>query len=225
MAWSADPWLPSGETSSELPDIVPMQRRRLSRLGKMAVAVTSGVSHVTDMRVLPIVWASRYGDAHRSLEMLAQHAKGDAVSPTSFAVSVHNGIGAQYSIAKSITQNATSIAAGATTAEAGLIEAVALLADGHPEVIVVHYDALLPEAYAQYHDGPMTDYAWALRIARARPDSNYLSLSTQETSPQGDVAKTLLPPGLEVLKFLLSDAPRLVHQHQSRAWIWSRHHG
>src|SRR5690606_4859380 len=152
-----------------LEDFPPMHRRRLNRLGKMAAAVATQASEGVDTHALPIVWASRYGDAHRSLEMIGARARGEPISPTAFAVSVHNGIGAQYSIAKRVTQNATSLSAGLRSAKAGLLEALSLLSDGHEQVLLVHYDAPLPGAYQQYHDAPMADYAWAIRICRPAP--------------------------------------------------------
>jgi hypothetical protein len=159
--------------------------------------------------------------------MLAHHAQGESISPTAFAVSVHNGIGAQYSIAKTITQNATSIAAGASTVEAGIIEAASLLADGHPEVLIVHYDAPLPGAYAKFHDYPMTEYAWAICIGRAasHTSTGCISLSVEADYSDVNVRESALPPNLEVLRFLLSGAPRYQRRHLGRSWCWSRSDG
>lgn len=224
ITWSSDPWLPVGQVNPLLSDIPAMQRRRLSPLGKMAVAVATEASQGVVLETLPVVWASRYGDAHRSLEMLSQHAQGEPISPAAFAISVHNGIGAQYSITKAVTQNATSVAAGVMSGQAGLMEAISLLDDGHPEVLVVHYDAPLPEAYASFHDSPMTEYAWALRVGRADPARAHFTLHCQASSSPDSASVALLPPGLELLRFLISGTPQLVQEHQGRHWTWRRHH-
>ncbi|MEY2840859.1 MAG: hypothetical protein RJB60_3158, partial [Pseudomonadota bacterium] len=47
-----------------------------------------------------MVFASRYGDATRSLAMLGDLVNQQALSPSSFALSVHNAVAAIYSIAR-----------------------------------------------------------------------------------------------------------------------------
>src|SRR5690606_26101529 len=200
-------------------------RRRLSRVGKLAVAVATEASAGADPATLPIVWASRYGDAQRSLDMIGTHANGDPISPTAFTVSVHNGIGAQYSIARGVTQNASSMSAGLSTPAAGMLEAVALLADGHDQALLVHYDAPLPGAYEQFQDSSMAEYAWAVRISGAKRGEPHFTLQIQpdETAIKNGVVSRL-PPGLQILWFLLSDTHTLTQRHHQCTWIWSREH-
>lgn len=225
LDWASAPWSPTGEFTPSLPDFPSLHRRRLSRLGKLAVAVASDASGSTAPETLPIVWASRYGDASRSLAMLAERARGEPVSPTAFAVSVHNGIGAQYSICKKITQNASSLAAGSSTVEAGLIEAAALLAEGHREVLLVHYDAPLPEPFSRFHDAPAAEYAWAFRITQANPQDPAGAFSLRaERSPPPNLPPPCLPHGLEILRALLTGTPYLHPRQEGGCWNWSPLH-
>jgi len=166
--WAAtEPLLPRNwpEVMPALTDVPPIMRRRIERLGRLACQVVSWCAPQGDG--CPLVFASRHGDAERSLRLLADLIRGEPVSPTSFALSVHNAISALSSISRSDTSNVVAVAAGKATAVAGLIEAVALLADGHEEVLLVCYDAPLPVPYDGFDDESACAHAWAWRLAQA----------------------------------------------------------
>lgn len=201
-----------------------MSRRRLSVLGKMAVAVADEVhaSTQTAWDETPVVWASRYGDAQRSLQLLHSQVQGEPMSPTSFGLSVHNGIGAQHSIARKVRANSVCVAAGTQTAEAGMVEALGLLGDGARQVMLVCYDAPLPEDYAQFHGEPMCAYAWAWLVTAAQTAGNQ-SASVLQALPKNEAAslehKSMLPHGLEVLQCMLSQSSGTWH-----GWRWEHGH-
>ena len=152
-----------------------MQRRRIERLGRMAVQAAWWCSQAETAGV-PLVFASRHGDVQRSFELLEQLARGEPMSPTHFGLSVHNAIAALYSIVRGERGNYLALAAGRATAEAALVEAAGLLADGAPEVLVVVYDARPPAAYASFLDEPDPFYAWSWRV-RADGEGTRLSLA------------------------------------------------
>lgn len=188
-----------------------MSRRRLALLGKMAVSVADqALAPLSDdERDLPVVWASRYGDAQRSLDLLREQAEGEPLSPTSFALSVHNAIGAQHSIARRMTGNALCVAAGQATVEAGLIECLGLLAEGASRVLLVCYDAPLPDEYAQFQDEPVCEYAWAWLLGPAPAEDAQRVMALEQVAVQADTASAaradgLLPHGLDVLQWALA---------------------
>ena len=188
-----------------------MARRRLALLGKMAVSVADqALAPLSEEeRAVPVVWASRYGDAQRSLDLLREQAQGEPLSPTSFALSVHNAIGAQHSIARRMTGNALCVAAGQATVEAGLIECLGLLAEGARRVLLVCYDAALPEDYAQFHDEPTCAYAWAWLLGSASAAGAQRVMALEQITVQKDAAPDaraagLLPHGLDVLQWALA---------------------
>ncbi len=197
-----------------------MSRRRLALLGKMAVSVADQAlaSVQGSAREMPVVWASRYGDAQRSLELLREQASAAPLSPTSFALSVHNAIGAQHSIARRMTGNALCVAAGNATVEAGLLECMGLLAEGAPQVLLVCYDAPLPADYAHFHDEPACAYAWAwlLGAVPAEGAQRVMTLERRDAQPVGASAG-LLPHGLEVLQWALAPG----QGGESGRWRWS----
>jgi hypothetical protein len=226
LAWAAQPSLPVGEAQPELAEMPAMMRRRLNALGRSAAQVAYSAH---DARLgLPVVLGSRYGDASRSLDLLADLARGEAISPTAFGLSVHNAIGAMYSIARGDRANYTSVAAGAASPAACLVEAAGLLADGAPEVLVVCYDAPLPGAYAAFQDEPGALYAWAWRVGPARAGHTRYALrcdAATRVAPVagGDGAVSALPMALDVLRFFLADDAALRRDADGTAWTWSRH--
>lgn len=221
QAWARSPALPAGLLEAPLAEMPPMLRRRLGPLGRMAAQVAWHCQQAATG--IPLVFASRYGDAERALKLLQEFAVDGAMSPADFTLSVHNAIGALYSIARSDGSPSCSVAAGAASAAAGLTEALALVADGAPEVLLVCYDAPLPGDYAGFADEPACAYAWSWRVAAATPGQPHFSLSWTPCGNEPAVRDGGLPFGLEVLRFALSDAPAATHKAAGRCWTWTRH--
>ena len=222
QAWAAQPSLPVGDGQPELTEMPAMMRRRLGPLGRTAAQVAYAVH---DGRLgLPVVLGSRYGDAARSLDLLADLARGDAISPTSFGLSVHNAIGAMYSIARGDRANYLAVAAGAGSACACLVEAAGLLADGAPEVLVICYEAPLPGAYAGFQDEPGVLYGWAWRVGPAVAGQVRYSLEAGPAGAGSSAASVpALPVALDALRFFLAGDAELHRDVDGTAWTWRRH--
>lgn len=221
QAWARSPEVSDSAIEAPLMQMAPLLRRRLAPLGRLAVQAAWDCQR-TDLG-MPVVLASRHGDAERALRLLKDFALGAPMSPSDFTLSVHNAIGAIYSIARGDTAACTSIAAGATSAAAGLIEAVALLADGAPEVLLVCYDAPLPGAYAEFDDEPVSAYAWAWRLGPADADQAHFSLSWSACEPDAATDESPLPFGLDAHRFVVSGTPSLTRCSGATRWTWSRH--
>jgi hypothetical protein len=222
-AWSLAPWLPVGDTLAPVTAMAPMVRRRVQVLGRAALhpayAAQPGVDGI------PAIFASRHGDTALALQMLGAIARGEPVSPTSFSLAVHNAIGALYSIDRVDRANLQALAAGRDTVEAALVEACGLLADGADEVLLVHYETLLPPPYAVFADEPQCLFGWAWRVGRPVPGETRYRLETGDapgprTQERGHAT---LPHGLEVLRFMLAGARELTHAGERSAWRWTRH--
>jgi hypothetical protein len=218
QAWAGNPHLPVGGAGAAVTGMPPMLRRRLGSLGRAAAEVAWAAQPAPG--AMPVILASRYGDAGRALNLLEQFAVAGDMSPTDFALSVHNAIGAMYSIARKDTQAYASVAAGAASAAAGAVEAAALLAAGADEVLLVCYDAPLPGDYACFHDEPAAEYAWAWRIGVAAPGQPAMALAWEPSGEEPDGAA--LPYGLDVLRFALGDAPSWSRPSGGTRWTWSR---
>jgi hypothetical protein len=237
--WVAAPWLPEGEPQVALAAVAPMLRRRFAPLGRLAaqaafdlggdVAVADAPDApetATAAQALldnPTVYASRYGETGRCLDLLAEQARGQALSPTAFGLSVHNAIGAMIALTRGDRRNSSAIAAGQATAAAGVAEAVGLLEDGASSASLIVYDAPLPPNYAHFADEPAAHFAWAWRLRRPHAGERALHLEWRGASA-GAAAAALphLPASLRALWFGLSSAPALVQRMDGRECVWSR---
>lgn len=137
----------AGENYPVLEKIPAMQRRRLSPIAKMAL--NTAMQSLGQQKVNYIVWASQYGDEHKTYSILEDVLQDRKPSPTQFSTSVHNAVAGLYSI---LCQDATPSTSLCASWSEGLIEAYAWLKN-HPEAtsaLVVFYDDPLPEIYTEY---------------------------------------------------------------------------
>ncbi len=226
QAWLRNPQpLPADAPASPpLPEMPAMARRRIDPLGRAALQVAYWAQADVDAAALPampLVFASRWGELARSIGMLQELARGEALSPTAFSHSVHNAIGAQYSIQRGITANVSAVAAGEVSAAAGWAEAQALLATGAPAVLLTVFDAPLPELYAPTGlDAPIAPpHAYALRLRRARAGEAGVSLS-REPALAHATPDVRIAPNLQVLQCLLDPAAELRQADGAADWHW-----
>lgn len=228
-AWALDrAELPVGDEVPALSEMPAMQRRRLERVGRIALQAaywcqSAGVGDV------PLIFASRHGDIQRTYEMLETLARKEALSPTHFGLSIHNAVVAQYSIARQLKLNYLAVAAGKSTAEAAIIEALGLLEEGAKEVMVVMYDGLLPGPYQLFQDENPVEYAWAWRLRKEQANDSSFSLAVIDAQ-QGKQAmqtessvESELPHGLDVMRFMLSNDQSMYFHDGLRHWHWQRH--
>jgi hypothetical protein len=232
--WAAAPWLPAGEPQATLAAVAPMLRRRFSPLGRLVAQASmdlgggatlpDAIGQHDNPHDNPTVYASRYGETTRCLELLAEQARGDALSPTAFGLSVHNAIGAMIALTRGDRRHSSAIAAGRATAAAGVVEALALLDDGARSASLVVYDSPLPAGYACFEDEPSAHFAWAWRLRRPHAGERALHLDWQAGSADadGDMGVSHLPASLQALWFGLSGAPSLAQQADGRRCLWSR---
>ena len=186
-----------------LSEVGAMMRRRIDRLGRLACQVAYWCQ--SSAPGVPLVFASRYGDASRSLALLGDLVQSEPLSPTGFALSVHNAVAALYSIARGDLGNAVVVAGCCGTACAALIEARALLAEGAPEVLVVCYDAPLPDSYAHFAPESGVEFAWAWRVVSPGNgiEGQRVCLSLDSDVDVRNLSTGTWPEGLSVLRWLL----------------------
>ena len=220
QAWAGLPLpvAPVAGAAPALPHVPALARRRLNRLGRMVLQVLQqtrdGAPGATD---LPVVLASRYGDTERALGELDALARGQTPSPAAFALSVHNALGATCSIIEGTRANMVAVAAAEHSAAAGVVEALGLLHDGAPEVLLVCYDEDLPPVYQCFVEVPVGAWAWAWRLALPGAADTGLPRLRLVRCVQTEPAAVLLPDGLQALRFLLrpDDAA-----WQQGGWRW-----
>lgn len=221
--WAASPALPQGDDTPALSEVPAMQRRRIERLGRMAIqaACWCDDERVADSAV-PLVFASRHGDVARSMELLNALTSDLPMSPTGFGLSVHNAIAALYSIARGHRGNYLALAGGRATVEAACIEAAGLLADGAQEVRLVIYESPLPSIYAEFADEPDPFFAWCWRLTAPRAGTPTLRLAWAADETATVPAPGSLPHALDLHRFLLAGEAALEHAADGQRWRWTR---
>lgn len=127
--------------------IEPMLRRRLSPLGRTALASAFACAKGEDS--VRIVYASRHGELERTTELLHSITESADLSPTTFGLSVLNANAGLYAMARHDKASCTAIAAGSESFTYGLIEAWTRAQEaGAPPVLYLYADAPAPPLFA-----------------------------------------------------------------------------
>jgi hypothetical protein len=204
----------------QLAMLPPMQRRRLGLLGKMVFEVA--FTCLGGRTGVPIVFCSRHGEVGRSVNLLRGLSAEEPLSPTSFALSVHNGIAGLLSIARGDTANHVAVAGGASSVEHAVIEACGLLADSEAAVLLVVYDCPLPAEYASFKEPGEAAFAWAWLMEPAGDDALALTWQALPLPLRQSGPLNASPGGLDVFRFFLRDEPLMTREAGANTWEWSR---
>lgn len=211
----------SKEQQPALADVPAMTRRRLSRMTKIAfdvaLAATAKAGIEKDQPV-DSIFTSRHGDLHKTLGLLQQLAANEELSPSQFALSVHNAISGQYSIFCQNQASSNAIAAGPDSLHYALLEAAARFAT-EPELcylMVVYADEPVPEPYQAACPDPSKTIGLALLLHKEQGDGfNLLTQADADASTSADQAQQLLP-------LLRGELSELAIVGQRRRWHWQR---
>lgn len=207
-----------GEGEPRAAAIPPMLRRRAGLLGRMVLE--TAYASTAGREMIPTVFCSRHGDVGRTCEMLMALARNEALSPAAFSLSVHNAIGALFSIATNSHAPFTVIVGGIAGVMGGIIEACGQLADGEREVLLVAYDKPLPVIYQPYRDEPEFAYAWAWRMMPASGES--YSLAWEAKNEEVVAPPPTAPLALEIMRLFLSGTPESTIDDGRQIWRWRR---
>lgn len=213
LAWSKAPErLADGGEQPDVGFLPALQRRRLSRLARMVFQVAWPLAE--GHSALPLVFTSRHGETPRNLAILKDLAVKEPLSPTQFSLSVHNAIIGQWSIMRGDTSEMTALAGEGDGLEMAMLEALSLLAEGAPAVLLVIGEEAQPEPYAPFIDDVPFPYALALLLTPG--DDWRLALHNASGAHSG------WPHPLSLIQCLSSNGTSLQHTWKERQWIWSR---
>lgn len=195
----------AGSPAGTAPVMPMMLRRRLGRLGQMAI----GAAFDAGAEGARYVFCSRHGDFARTLGLLRAVALREPLSPAEFSVSVHNALVGLLSIATKATAGHTAIAAGPDSFAFGLMEAAGSLAENPDEpVLLVYCDERLPAPCDEVDQDPAEALALALRLvpaARPAASGDIVTLSIERG--EGSVGATT-GQALDTVRFLASGEAR-----------------
>ena len=208
----ADAHAVSGDPDAEL--IPAMQRRRMSRLSKMALAAALEVAAGEPIEYS--IFCSQHGEIVRTQAILAAISEGTEISPTAFAQSVHNTSSGLFTILTKSNAPSMSMACGASTFAYGWLEAQAYLAANPAQrVLLVDFDEIIPAEYRPYSRQVNCDHALAMLLRVAEHDG----ISVMSCEPGDEQA---LPQGPRFLSWLQSDEASLSLTSDARGWRWER---
>lgn len=214
LQWAATPPVidrtqPLAKTSH-----LPMMTARRLTSGSRA-AVECGLAIIKRQRVDAVVFTSRHGELERNLRILISLSREESLSPTDFAMSVHNAAVGSLTIAASEPLVSTSLAAGVDSFQQGLVEVTALHSAGYQQVLLVDFDGAIPEFYQPYLPAGMlnTPYAVALLLGQGE---QYCCTS----SVAGNQQEELLPQSLLFLHAQLARKPSFTVPGDRLNWLW-----
>ncbi len=224
-AWADGTKAIEGSASPDLGFVEPMLRRRMSRQTRMTLKVANTCLN-GDPTTPAFVFCSRYGEVHRSHEILAGLAKGETVSPMAFSTSVHNTSAGFYSIATGDTAPSTALASGETTLENAFVEAWCLLRDATAEkALLVYHDEPLPPILGKLPTSVHHSAAFALllRLPGTPEHRPRLALNCQPCPAAQRGPSEPADPALQTLRLLINGGDAVAVDTGRLIWTWRRH--
>lgn len=211
LSLGIDPAAPQAKLS-ELP---MMTARRLSSGSKLAVEC--GLAMLRRHEIDAVLYTSRHGELERNYRILHALATAQALSPTDFALSVHNSAVGNLTIAAKKPIVSSSLSAGRDTFQQGLCEVICLLQAGYQRVLMVDFDGFLPEFYHPWL--PPTMPTWPFAVALVIESGNTWQCETRQ---QRADAEPTLPQSLLFLQQYLQNADTFTLSGERMQWQWSR---
>jgi hypothetical protein len=194
--------------------IPPMQRRRCSRLTKMALATALQIAK--DGSFDYSIFCSQHGEIERTWNILSSINSGTEISPMAFSQSVHNTSSGLYTILQSTNAASMSLASGANSFAHGWLEAQAYLAANPTHrVLLVDFDEVLPTEYQSYNVIANCEHSLAMSLRSARQGGIGLKSTTA-----GDANR--LPQGPQFLGWLQEGGASLSLTSDGQGWRWER---
>jgi len=195
----ADPYVASPTWLSPPDRLPPAERRRASRVVKLALALGLAAAENSDAHVstLATVFTASGADGHNCDALCAQLATEDKhISPTRFHNSVHNAPAGYWGIATRSMAPCQVLCAYDASFGAGLLEALAQVQHDQVPVLLIAYDSEYPEPL--FSKRPVPDCAGvAFVLSPARTARSRAHLLVR---PTRDSAETLNHEALETLR-------------------------
>ncbi|VUT01713.1 hypothetical protein SB6421_00782 [Klebsiella huaxiensis] len=201
---------------AKLSELPMMTARRLSSGSKLAVEC--GLAMLRRHHIDAVLYTSRHGELERNYRILHALATEQALSPTDFALSVHNSAVGNLTIAAKKPIVSSSLSAGRDTFQQSLYEVMGLLQAGYQRVLMVDFDGFLPEFYHPQlpSDMPTWPYATAWVIEAG---SEWQCQTQRQSVPSEETA---LPQSLLFLRHYLQHTNAFTLPGERVQWLWSR---
>ncbi|CDG87369.1 beta-ketoacyl synthase chain length factor [Xenorhabdus bovienii] len=191
-----------------------MTARRLSSGSRLAV--DCGLSILRRNEVDAVVYTSRHGELERNYQILVNLAQEECVSPTNFAMSVHNSSVGNLTIVAKAPLVSSSISAGVDSFQQGLLEVLTLFHAGYGKVLLVDFDGYLPSFYHDVIGAKTPTYPFAVALLLQQGKSLHCEKQPSSNTEPG------LPQSLQFLHGWLSHTQGFTVTGDHCQWQWNR---
>lgn len=221
----SDAWQAWGKTCADIDITAPLAKsrhlpmmtaRRLASGSRLAVDCALAI--LSRQNVDALVFSSRHGELERNFRILTALAERESLSPTDFAMSVHNSAVGNTTIAAQQALVSSSVSAGYDSFAQALIEVASLHHAGYQRVLLVDFDGLIPAFYHAHLEGEAVNMPFAVGLL--------LESGSQircETVPCRISEPQVLPQGLAFMHGWLSEQQTFTVPGERLAWHWSRY--
>ncbi|MEO3990593.1 beta-ketoacyl synthase chain length factor [Pseudocitrobacter cyperus] len=216
LSWAQAPYaIDPDSPQAKLVELPMMTARRLSSGSKLAVEC--GLTLLRRHAIDAVLYTSRHGELERNYRILNALANNQAISPTDFAMSVHNAAVGNLTITAKQPIVSSSLSAGRDTFLQGLCEVMCLLQAGHQRILMVDFDGTLPGFYRASLPPHMPGWAYAAAWVFEAGDQLRC-----ETAPGGTKDESSLPQSLQFLQHYLSGKADFTVEGERLRWCWRR---
>ncbi|MCR5537376.1 MAG: beta-ketoacyl synthase chain length factor [Succinivibrio sp.] len=177
---------------------LPMMTARRMCIGSRFAADVA-LELIRSSPVQAAVFASRHGELERNFSIQSAIAEDGDVSPTDFAMSVHNAAAGSFSIVGKQQIPISSVSAGRATFPQALGSAVSLL-KRYEQVLLVDFDSYIPDFFRQGMHESMPDLPYAVGLVLTRGST----VSCESRASEAEAAPAELPCSLALCKALYS---------------------
>ncbi|WP_141670016.1 beta-ketoacyl synthase chain length factor, partial [Gilliamella sp. App2-1] len=190
-----------------------MQARRMSTSSRLAVEV--GLELINNNSVDLAIFTSRHGELERTYKILSALSQNSEISPTDFALSVHNTTAGLLTIIANQTVPITSLSAHSDSFQQGLIEALPILCQKNKKVLLIDFDGVIPEPYRTDVKQFVPIYAVGY-ILTSGNEVNCQSIEKTSNIYQADY-----PQSLAFLHAYLNKQRKFIIPGNAQDWQWT----
>jgi len=198
------------------PQALPMNTARRLTAGSR-LAVECGMILLGRHAIDAVLFTSRHGELERNFRILQALANDQAVSPTDFAMSVHNAAVGNLTILAKQPLVSSSLSAGRESFQQGLLEVQCLLHAGHRRILMVDFDGHLPDFYHPWLPDGLTTWPYAVGLVIQAGNGLRCQDKPTPTTPEAPLSQSL-----QFLQGWLSKAATFSVGGDNRQWCWSR---
>lgn len=201
---------------------VPMMMARRLLPGSR-LAVDCGMAILARQSVDAVIFTSRHGELERNLNILTALANQQSLSPTDFAMSVHNAAVGSLTIAAKVSLVSTSISAGIDSFQQGMFEVCALQSAGYKNILLVDFDDAIPLFYHPHlpEHTPNFPYSIALLLSDSAEGGKHYCCQSIAKQHNPTVQ---LPHSMMFLHALLANKSTYSIPGEQHYWLWECAH-